>query len=289
MAFAEMNEETLKKLHKESLKILIRIDEICKKYNIPYFLVGGTLLGAVRHKGFIPWDDDIDIAMHRSDYIKFQECFLKENPNDLFLHSYETDENYWLPFMKVRKNSTTINEKLIENLDTHKGIFVDIFPFDEVPDEGFSKLKIRAFLIKLTIEVIFCKRKIKKIKDTRRPYLTKIMCLLSDKKIIKLQTKLMTKFNGKGFKHCICYVGTYNTKKEYIKKSDLYPTKLGLFEKKKFSIPNNPDLYLTNLYNNYMELPPKEKRVNHNPVDISFTKGKVWKNGDINENKKKCS
>lgn len=289
MAFKEMDKKTLEKVHAVGLEILIKIDEICKKYDIPYFLCGGTLLGSIRHKGFIPWDDDIDIGMLRKDYIKFQECFLKENPEDLFLHSYETDDKYWIPFMKVRKNGTTINEKMIEHLDTHKGLFVDIFPFDEVPDDGFSKLRIRAFLIKLTIEAIFCKRNIKKVKETRRPYLTKIMCLLSTDNILNFQKKLMTKYNNKGFNHCICYVGTYNTSKEYIKISDIYPTKKGLFENKKFNIPNNPDVYLTNLYNNYMELPPKEKRVNHNPVDISFNKGKIWKNGEINENKKKCS
>lgn len=275
MAYKEMDAKTLKKLHEVELEILIEIDRVCQKYNIPYFLCGGTLIGVQRHKGFIPWDDDIDIGMLRKDYERFKTCFLKEKLTDYYLHSHETDDKYWLPFMKIRKNNTTINEKFVENLvDVHKGIFVDIFPFDKVPDDGFNKkLKFRAFFIKLIVEAIFCKRKVYKCKDSRRPLLTFIMTLLPCNLLIKIQYKLMTKDNEKNYKHCICFVGSYNTSKEYIKISDIYPLKKGLFEKHKFSIPGNYDVYLTNLYGDYMKLPPKDKRKNHNPVDIKFDEG----------------
>ena len=121
--------------------------------------------------------------------------------------------------MKIRKNNTTINEKFVENLvDVHKGIFVDIFPFDKVPDDGFNKkLKFRSFFIKLIVEAIFCKREVYKCKDSRRPLLTFIMTLLPCNLLIKIQYKLMTKDNEKDYKHCICFVGSYNTSKEYIK------------------------------------------------------------------------
>lgn len=270
-----MDEKTLKKLHDVELEILKEIDRICKKYDIPYFLCGGTLIGVMRHKGFIPWDDDIDIGMLRKDYEKFQECFLKEKQEKYYLHTHNTDDKYWLPFMKVRKNNTTINEKFIESLDVHKGIFVDIFPFDIVPDEGFTKsLKLRSFFIKLIVEAIFCKRGVYKPKDSRRPLFTFIMTLLPAKTLIKIQHKLMTKYNECDYNHCICYVGSYNTSKEYIKISDIYPLKEGTFEKHKFSIPGNYDVYLTNLYGDYMKLPPKDKRKNHNPVEIKFDEGK---------------
>ncbi len=275
MAYKEMDEKTLAKLHNVELEILKEIDRICKKYNIPYFLCGGTLIGVMRHKGFIPWDDDIDIGMLRKDYERFQECFLKEKQEKYYLHSHKTDNNYWLPFMKVRKNNTTISEKFIEKLDAHKGIFVDIFPFDIVPDKGFTKsLKLRAFFIKLIVEAIFCKRGIYKPKDSRRPLLTFIMTLLPVKVLIKIQYKLMNKYNDSEYKHCICYVGSYNTSKEYIKINDIYPLKEGTFEKYKFNIPGNYDVYLTNLYGDYMKLPPKNKRKNHNPVEIKFDEGK---------------
>jgi lipopolysaccharide cholinephosphotransferase len=84
----------------------------------------------------------------------------------------------------------------------------------------------------------------------------------------------MNKYNHSEHKHCICYVGSYNTSKEYIKISDIYPLKEGTFEKHKFNIPGNYDVYLTNLYGDYMKLPPKNKRKNHNPVEIKFNEGK---------------
>ena len=156
MAYKELDNKTLKKLHEVGLEILLEIDRVCKKYDIPYFLCGGTLLGSIRHKGFIPWDDDIDIGMLRNDYEKFEECYIKEHSKKYYLHSIKTDEDYWLSFIKIQKNNTTINEKFIEKLDTHKGIFVDIFPFDKVPDKGFTKrLKLRSFFIKLIVEAIF--------------------------------------------------------------------------------------------------------------------------------------
>ena len=281
MAYKEMDDKTLKKLHEVGLEVLIEVDRVCKKYDIPYFLCGGTLIGVKRHKGFIPWDDDIDIGMIRSDYEKFQDCFIKEHSKDFYLHSLKTDNNYWLSFIKVRKNNTTINEKFVEKLDTHKGIFVDIFPFDKVPDKGFTKLlKIRSFFIKLIAEAIFVKRGLYKYKNARRPFFTVIMTILPVKYLFKLQYKLMNKYNSQNYNHCVCYVGSYDVKREYIKIDDLYPTKVGPFEGKKFSIPNKSEVYLTNMYGDYMKLPPKDKRKNHNPVDIDFEHGKSIINED---------
>ena len=281
MAYREMDDKTLKKLHQIGLEVLIEVDRVCKKYDIPYFLCGGTLLGSLRHKGFIPWDDDIDIGMLRSDYEYFEKCYIKEHSKDYYLHSYNTDNKYWLSFLKLKKNNTTIDEKFIEKLDTHKGIFVDIFPFDKVPDKGFTKaLKIRSFFIKLIAEAIFVKRGLYKYKDSRRPLFTFVMTLMPVKCLINLQYKLMNKYNKKDYHHCVCYVGSYDVKREYISIDDLYPTKEGTFEGHTFSIPNNSHVYLTNLYKDYMKLPPRDKRKNHNAVNIDFNHGKSIINED---------
>ena len=123
-----MDDKTLRKLQLTELDILIEIDKICKENNIQYFLIGGTLLGAVRHKGFIPWDDDIDVGMIRSDYEKFIDLCLNKNVlgEKYFLHCNESDENYFIPFVKVKKNNTTFAEENIDalakgivNLDKH--------------------------------------------------------------------------------------------------------------------------------------------------------------------------
>ena len=130
-----MTNSKLRKVQLTELEILEKIDEICKKNNINYFLIGGTLLGDVRHKGFIPWDDDIDIGMLREDYEKFINVCLKNGAlgKDYYLHCNESDDDYFIPFIKVKKNNTTFAEKNIENINTHKGIFLDIFPYDNVP------------------------------------------------------------------------------------------------------------------------------------------------------------
>ena len=281
MAYKEMDDKTLKELHKVGLEVLKEIDRVCKKYDIPYFLCGGTLIGVKRHKGFIPWDDDIDIGMLRSDYEYFEKCFIKEHSKEFYLHSLKTDPNYWLSFIKIRKNNTTINEKFVEKLDTHKGIFVDVFPFDKVPDSGFTKtLKIRSFFIKLIAEAIFVKRGLYKYKDSRRPFFTFIMTILPIKCLFKLQYRLMNKYNKKDYHHCVCYVGSYDVKREYIGIDNLYPTTLGDFEGCKFSIPGKSEVYLKNMYGDYMKLPPKEKRKNHVPMDIDFKHGKSIINED---------
>ena len=112
------------------LKLLRELDRICTKYDIPYWLDGGTLLGAIRHGGFIPWDDDIDVAMLRNDYYRFLEVAKTELRDDIYLQTRETDSDYPMFFAKLRDKYSTFHEPMYERLKCHKGIFLDIFPFD---------------------------------------------------------------------------------------------------------------------------------------------------------------
>jgi len=125
-----MNANQLKRLQNIEYEILQEIVRICEKNNLSYFLIGGTLLGAVRHKGFIPWDDDLDIAIPRKDYEKFLKICQTQLNSDYFLHCNKTDPDYWLPFAKVRKKNTLFDEKSITSIETHKGIYNDVFPLD---------------------------------------------------------------------------------------------------------------------------------------------------------------
>ena len=162
-----MTNSKLRKVQLTELKILEKIDEICKKNNINYFLIGGTLLGAVRHKGFIPWDDDIDVGMLREDYEKFINVCLKNGAlgKDYYLHCNESDNDYFIPFIKVKKNNTTFAEKNIENINTHKGIFLDIFPYDNVPKPHSFCEKLQAIIVRSTSDAIYLKYKIYKLKE----------------------------------------------------------------------------------------------------------------------------
>src|SRR5699024_7471673 len=124
--------DEIKEVQKDQLDILIEFDRICKKNNIKYQLFAGTLLGAIRHKGFIPWDDDIDVCMLREDYEKFLNICNKDMKNEYFLQTYNSDTNYIMQFAKLRKNNTIFLERVTANCDIHHGVYIDIFPLDDV-------------------------------------------------------------------------------------------------------------------------------------------------------------
>lgn len=140
----------LKQLQKLSLNILIDIDNICKKNNIKYFLIGGSLIGAIRHKGFIPWDDDIDIAMLRKDYNKFKKIMLSRHKSIPYYLHILCDEigNYPFNYLKIKDNRTKIIEKELEHLNLDLGVNIDVFPLDGSPNNYFIR-KIHLFKISL--------------------------------------------------------------------------------------------------------------------------------------------
>ena len=275
--------EYLKKLHEVQVEILDEIDKICKENNIPYFLVGGTMLGAVRHKGFSPWDDDVDIGMLREDYDRFKKLCLNSNilNEKYFLHCLDTDENYWLPFMKVRKNNTTFGEKFIKNLDTHKGVFVDIFPYDNVKYEKNFFQKIRAFLILNIADAVLCKHKVIKVANCRRKSAVKALMLLPLKQLHNFQNYLFNIKRKKDTEYVVCFVGggTIRT----LKRDRVFPIKDFVFEGKMYPGIKDYDYYLKRVYGNYMELPPIDKRITHSPEVISFTEGKNYKSKKVNK------
>lgn len=132
----------LREIQLAELDCLKEIDRICKANHIPYLMVGGTMLGAVRHKGFIPWDDDIDLSMKLSDFRKFEKCF---DSKDYFLQTEKTDPESPFIMYKVRKNGTRMVEKGMEELNIHQGIWVDIFVYMGKP-KSKAKSKHQLFL-----------------------------------------------------------------------------------------------------------------------------------------------
>ncbi len=136
-----------KRVWAAELNILERFDEVCKKYNLSYFGYYGTLLGAVRHKGFIPWDDDIDVAMFRDDYERLKTVAPMEFEEPYFCQSAYPDSMLW-PFAKIRDSRTTAIE-FPDNRKMNQGIFIDIFPLDDVPDDKDDKYYMTRELQKL--------------------------------------------------------------------------------------------------------------------------------------------
>ena len=270
MKYIELNQEQLKELHKVQVEILDEIVRICDKHNLQYFLMGGTLLGAVRHKGFIPWDDDLDISMFRKDYDKFIEIAQKELSDNYFLDHYTTNKKYWLGFAKVRKKNTLFSEKSLENIDVNKGIYVDIFPMDNIKKGHGIIEKLRAITIKNITDTFFCKMKISDLKNCRHPLMVKVLSFFSYNMLHKIQDTLCKRYNNLDTKYIVDFTGPSNYN-EVLHPVDYYlPLKELEFEGKMYKVPNDSDKYLTKVYGDYMKLPKKEDRVNHSVVELSF-------------------
>lgn len=263
-----IDDAVLRRLQLTELEILDEIVRICENNDIHYYLVGGTLLGAIRHNGFIPWDDDLDIAMPRKDYLRFCELCKTQLDQKYFLHNAQTDDKYWLIFAKVRKKRTEINEANIKHLDTEKGIYVDIFPFDDAPQQ---KKRFRTKIIKTLSTAIYNKRGISLKFTKKQKAVAFVLRPFSIKFLTILQNKLMTIDANKNYPYYINYGSNYDTVKQTIPKDKYEPYKLAEFENKKYRIPNDADYVLRRIFNEYMELPPVEKQVlRHKPEYIDF-------------------
>ena len=269
------NNNELRKLQLTELEILKKVDQVCRQYQINYFLIAGTLLGAVRHKGFIPWNDDIDIGMLRSDYEKFIDICLHKQAlgKEYYLHYNESDEDYYLPFIKVKKNNTTFAEKCNENIDTHKGIFIDVFPYDNVHKPVSFLEKLQTFIVRNIHDAIYAKYKIYTLQSRRKKITTGFLTLFSTKKLKKFEHFLTSIYNKKETNYIICFADSLNYKDEILEKSRVFPLKEISLENNEFYTVNDCEYYLRKNFGDYMKLPPESERKSHLPLLISFTNG----------------
>ena len=129
----ELTQEQLRKMQQIEVEMADELDRVCRKHNIRYSLDGGSMLGAVRHKGFIPWDDDMDFCMLREDYEKLKAVSNELNPDICFFQDHDTDPNYRWGYAKLRRTGTTFVRLGQEHMKYKTGIAIDIFPLDDVP------------------------------------------------------------------------------------------------------------------------------------------------------------
>jgi lipopolysaccharide cholinephosphotransferase len=270
----------LEKIHQIQLEMALEVKRICKKHNIKYIIIAGTLLGAVRHKGFIPWDDDLDIGMVRSEYERFIEICKKELKDGYFLQTWESDSGFASPIAKIRKNGTRFVEKNSSAASLHKGIYIDIFPFDNIPTGRLKQLiqnsstyiLKRMLLIRMNYKVWQDNEFVKSILYKALKVLSSILSVNQIKKILN---KNMTAHNNHYSEKVVTFGGSYGYKKESIKKEWLDNLKEIDFENEKLSAPANYIEYLTYFYGDFMTPPPENKRFNrHNIIDISFEEEK---------------
>lgn len=244
----------LRKIQLRILEIMVEIDKICRKHDIKYWLDGGTLLGAVRHGGFIPWDDDLDICMMQEDYERFIEIAPKELPPHLMLQLPKTDPEYNFTLCKVRdKNSFVITQFDDFTKKIERGLYVDIFSVIHYPKVSKKILKpLMKWLAKT--DFFFRIRQEVTLKNFMAaltfPFIK--LCLLGIWSLLCLKPK--TKL-GKD--------KIYNTYGTCYEPSDIFPIIDIDFEGKKLMAPKNPDGFLKAIFGDYMVIPPKEKRQTH--------------------------
>lgn len=257
-----IEKETCRGLQIELLK---HIHLICERENLSYYLAYGTLLGAIRHKGFIPWDDDIDICLERKDYEKLVDK-LKKDDNPQFMLVDNHSIGYYYPFAKLVDSRTIA---IMDGNVTSHGIWVDIFPLDNLPDKkvvaSWFKFKcffLRAMMLSMTTD--FSSRK--SHSDKKRFYkkiLNFFAKIIGKETIARYQNQYIKKYNRIRTKNLSCF-GTPYIFKEKIPQEEIKNRELLTFENNQFWGLKKWDEYLFQLYRDYRTLPPIKKRTSHN-------------------------
>ncbi len=250
-------------LQKLEFAILKDVSEVCKKHNIKFFLGEGTMLGAIRHKGFIPWDDDIDLIMERSEYERFLAVAQDELGDAYEVQHPTTVENYWSPFIKIRqlKGDLSFRQQHIAHLTDKNGPYIDIFPMEYVPTNKGFKIKKTAFFVRFYRGMLSYKLGLRKPPHIKGKILKLISNFYSVKAIHKGLQKNFTCF-GKGEKAYMATFSSYHPLRCQICPSECYKEMLWWdFEDTKMPVPNGYDEILTTIYGDYMTPPPEDKRV----------------------------
>ena len=269
----EIKGEDFRRLQLLELDMISELDRVCRKHNINYVIFCGTLLGAVRHKGYIPWDDDADIGMTREDYEKFKKVTDELDSDICYFQDHTTDPEYRWGYGKLRRTGTTFIRAGQEHLKCQTGVFIDIFPFDDVPKRVFFQM-IQDFYC-------FCLRKItwsevgkKQARGFMKFWYNSLSRISVDtvfKKLGRYTEKsskrtdnkvrlLMFKSFGKLYRKSPLKE-RYGLPKKWLLERAEYE-----FEGKRFFGTKDYDGFLTWLYGDYMQLPPEDERDPHSPV-----------------------
>lgn len=258
-------------IKKVLLETLCEFHDFCEEHDLKYFLIGGTLLGAVRHKGFIPWDDDIDVVMPRADYDKFIQLANKlEYPLRLRVSKYEKDYRY--PFMKLTNEKIIVEESGSKPFRT--GIWIDIFPLDYTFSNQFLKSShyFAARIMRSLLSIKYDYVNYSHYSKVKYPFIRglKLFLPLITREQFDILVRFIELFPGKLLnrkQYVANLYGAWGVKENA--PADVFKTKkLYAFEEIYFWGPSNAHYWLKKVYNNYMELPPIEDRASHHPLKL---------------------
>lgn len=267
-----MSETFFEELHSYNLAALHAFASFCEEHKLTWFAIGGTLLGAVRHKGFIPWDDDVDVAMPRADYDKLI-ALAEEFPKPFVLEEYRHNKEFQSYFAKLRSEEIELLEKVTEESDERRGYLVDIMPLDGTPNNPilrkiyYARVMLLRFLCgaaNVHTGILTSRPKWEQtvLKICRAIRLYKILTI---EKIYRRMDKVFHRQNEKTANYIGTITGAYKTREivpaEYFGLEEK-PVHLE-FEDMKIRAPKQYELYLTHMYGEYKNLPPESKRKAH--------------------------
>lgn len=255
------------------IDLLLELDRICKKRGLKYILGGGTLIGAIRHNGFIPWDDDIDVGMPRNDYDKLIEICDEELDPEYEKTDWFVDEASPIPFLKLKIKGTHYKEGLTKNTNINDAVYIDIFPFDNAPDSKIKR-KIQGTQIYLLKKILLlrCGFTIDDNKVFWKKALYQILKTFSKVKSVrnwKITTEnVLRRYNQEPTECIVSMCGAYAYRKE-IDGADLFEwIDLHEFEGFQLPIPHDYDVFLRRRYGDYMQLPPEKERYGRHEISV---------------------
>jgi len=258
----EISNNDLKQIQ---IDILQHVNDFCHKYNIVYSLAYGTLIGAVRHKGYIPWDDDIDIVMTRSEYNKFLMLYKNKDTSKYKIYNYKTCSSCTIPYTKVFDDETLWLEDVENKVEI--GVNIDVFPLDKIPIKDKRHLKILKKIRKLK-QILMLKQV--SISSHRNPLKNAILILghfmlkkVSIYKIVKKIDTIGLTFSEESLDNYSNVVWTPYGIGDYVTEKDIGNIVRLPFENTIFDAYEGYDRWLRGVYNDYLQLPPKEKQITH--------------------------
>lgn len=251
------------------LSLLDEFARLCENNDLRYFMIGGTLLGAIRHQGFIPWDPDIDVAMLRVDYDKFLRiCNQITDTDKYFLATFQNEKDHYSPHARFHLNHTEIvslDERYLR-YKYHKGVYMDIFPLDDAPNDKSKQIK-QAKRIKTIRKIMYYKQAViydknaSFVKRTAKSILRLFMKLVSLKHLQTKMEAIMKKYDVGGQSPLVGHMTSHYDYQRVLYHRDIYcPPRKYLFEGKEYYGPNNATEYLRQLYGDYEKLPSLEKQ-----------------------------
>lgn len=268
--------DKVRKLQLAQLYIMKKIAEICEENDIRYYLCGGTLLGAIRHGGFIPWDDDLDITMYRKDLNKLVDIIKEKYSDEFFVQDFQSDKMYARYIPKIRLNGTVQMEEDYAKSDMHQGIYIDIFPLDHVTKKGGIGLVLRGKLLRLLFayKTVRCTKNKQSTKGKKllMTILRPFSYLIPQRFVNFLFDWTCTATDKPGAKYTTSFASHYLWKKQLVENRVYGEGMLYKFENCMFKIPDGYTELLTQVFGpDYMLPPPLEKRNSgHTLVEIDL-------------------